>query len=185
MVSNVNIISAPLEAQINSSMVAPTIAVRKQSSGAERRMSSRRQHPRILQFDAESNSVTTLDFETISNLKPAKAPKEASSSSSEEDEYEPTCQPMHEWQTRTFPVCNNVHEVNMRPESGSVVFINCKVQLCQIIASESFVNQRLSYSHISCFSGGGSRCAFKILDNGDDWVVLKIPKYVFPDLIAF
>jgi len=149
MVSNVNIISSPLEAQIDSSMLSPTISVRKLPNGAERRTSSRREYPRILQFDAESNSVTMPNFDTIPNLKFANAPKKAISSSSADEEYEPTCQPMHEWQTRTFPVCNNVHEVNMRPESGSVVFINC----------------------------GGSRCAFKILDTGDDWIVLKIPKY--------
>lgn len=177
MIAKVNN-SSPLEAQSNSSMIHPTMSIRKLSSGSERRMSSRRQYPRILHFDAESNSVTIPSLARMPDLKPAKVPKQAISSSSEDNDYEPTCQPIHEWQTRTFPVCNNVHEVNMRPESGSVVFINCKFQLCtkRLPVQLSLTDTDL-FPYI-VFAGGGSRCAFKIRDTGDDWIVLKISKYV-------
>ncbi|KAL3939149.1 MAG: hypothetical protein SGBAC_006075 [Bacillariaceae sp.] len=147
------------------------------SSASERRMSSRRQYPRVLHFDAESNSVKIPSLARVPDLKPTKVPKEAISSSSEDDDYEPTCQPMHEWQTRTFPVCNNVHEVNMRPESGSVVFINCKFQLCtKCLPVQRSLTDTDPFPCI-VFAGGGSRCAFKIRDTGDDWIVLKISKY--------
>lgn len=177
MIAKVNN-SSPLEAQIISSMIPLTMSIRNLSSEAERRMSSRRKHPRILQYDAESNSVTMPILERIPNLKPAKVPKQAIPSSSEDDNYEPMCHPIHEWQTRTFPVCNNVHEVNMRPESGSVVLINCKFQLCKKLFPVHLSLTDTNLFPYILFTGGGSRCAFKIRDNGDNWIVLKISKYV-------
>lgn len=181
MIAKVNNL-LPLEAQINSYIIHPKMSISNISSASERRMSSRRQYPRVLHFDAESNSVKIPSLARVPDLKPTKVPKEAISSSSEDDDYEPTCQPMHEWQTRTFPVCNNVHEVNMRPESGSVVFINCKFQLCtKCLPVQRSLTDTDPFPCI-VFAGGGSRCAFKIRDTGDDWIVLKISKYV--DLIA-
>ena len=129
-------IPSPIEEQINASANFPKRTLKSASKLVESPSVTQRQHPRVLQFDAETNSATMPRLETIPNLQPGKTPKKAISSSSSEDEYEPTCQPMHEWQTRTYPACNSVHEVNMRPESGSVIFINCKLSRSSVSAGE-------------------------------------------------
>lgn len=59
------------------------------------------------------------------------------------------CQPMHEWQLESFPSCNNLHEIDLMPRVGSLIFINC----------------------------GGDRCAFKIIGTDGTPLALKIRKY--------
>jgi hypothetical protein len=87
-------------------------------------------HPRVLQYELETNgaSRSISDSSLPKEFHRAGKSYEMAHSSDEDDDEESArvCQLMHEWQTRIYPSCNNVHEVNMRPETGSVVFINCE-----------------------------------------------------------
>eukprot|EP00978_Attheya_sp_CCMP212_P018125 scaffold49244_cov52-Attheya_sp.AAC.4 len=73
----------------------------------------------------------------------------------EEESIDPKWQPMHEWHTYKFPSCNRMHEIDMSPV-------------------------RTSFSILAC---GGSRCAFRVLDNNyghnntREPLVLKTQKY--------
>jgi hypothetical protein len=53
-----------------------------------------------------------------------------------------------DWQTKTYLECNGLHEISMFPEPDYFVFINC----------------------------GGSRCAFRLRDIDDSYIVLKTQK---------
>jgi hypothetical protein len=55
----------------------------------------------------------------------------------EEEKFDPEWQTMHEWHKYKFPTCNRLHELDMSPA-------------------------RNSFSILAC---GGSRCAFRVLDN--------------------
>jgi hypothetical protein len=67
----------------------------------------------------------------------------------DDNKEETRCQPSHPWQRQSFLVCNTLHEVETSFDT-TLNFINC----------------------------GGSRCAFRLLDDfGGDYVVMKTIKY--------
>lgn len=88
------------------------------------------QHPRVLQYTFETNkaSRSTSDSSLPKEFHHAGKSYEVAHSSGDSEDSK-TCRVMHDWQTRIYPSCNNVHEINMRPETGSVKFINCEKKM--------------------------------------------------------
>eukprot|EP00980_Cylindrotheca_fusiformis_P031108 scaffold25830_cov162-Cylindrotheca_fusiformis.AAC.9 len=107
-----------------------------------------REYPRVLQHDSVTNEAIRVWSNITYSLGPAAVSYRITTDDNEEESAK-GCQFMHDWQTQTYPTCNDAHEINMRPETGSVVFINC----------------------------GGTRCAFRIVEADGSSFVLKIPKF--------
>jgi hypothetical protein len=87
------------------------------------------QQPRILQYDIETNEAVEPQSNSTYSLLPPGTSYEIAADDGDDEESAKVCQFMHEWQTRIYPTCNHAHEINMRPETGSVVFINCENRL--------------------------------------------------------
>ena len=82
--------------------------------------------PRILQLDPEMNKVDIIESQISPKLEPPAEIYKLSKDDNDNQNSNQVCQPMHDWQTKTYPVCNYLHEINVQPETGSLHFINCK-----------------------------------------------------------
>ena len=82
--------------------------------------------PRILQLDPEMNKINIIESQISLKLEPPAESYKLSKDDDDNHHSNQVCQPMHDWQTKTYPVCNHLHEIDTRPETGSLHFINCK-----------------------------------------------------------
>ena len=107
-------------------------------------------HPMIIRYDFEKNAVAYLERRFLPRIMDRNPTGHAlqTSRSTEDDDV---CQPMHEWQSSSYMLCNPLHEFDTISEAidGTLEFINC----------------------------GGDRCAFKIKDVQGTQLALKTPKF--------
>jgi len=76
-----------------------------------------------------------LEHVTIGHVITAKEEE----SGDDDDPDADTCQPMHEWQTLSYPVCNHLHELDIHRSAvdASLQFINCGGDRCAFRYAES------------------------------------------------
>lgn len=101
-----------------------------------RPLGASRRHPRIIQYDVLKNEAFIPQSNSTYILQPPGVSHKIAADGGDGGESTQGCQFMHDWQTRIYPSCNNAHEINMRPETGSVVFINCETRCCYSICNE-------------------------------------------------
>jgi len=107
-------------------------------------------YPRVIRYDVETDSYRAQNGtvpENNPNAFPVNRPVQLEQ---QQQQSQDVCQTMHHWQTKSYPICNPLHEIDTLSNAlaGNLAFINC----------------------------GGDRCAFTLQDQ-QQTIVLKIPKY--------
>jgi hypothetical protein len=98
-------------------------------------------HPSVIKYCFETNRVRVLSTAIPRRQQPPLLPRQDSDSEyispAVVQEKRPICEPLHDWQTHTYPMCNKMHEFDV---------------MLEILEGE--------FELRGC---GGSRCAFKII----------------------